>query len=110
MQKRMVKKIDLGLVEELQKIRQFADKLEQQGKELAANESKATALLKQAYKLLEPIGNFQETQIESMLADLKRAGLESSAEYKDLASSYDYISRINATVKRMASEVSRAIN
>ena len=106
----MIKKIDLGLVEELQKIRQFADRIEQQGKELAANENKATALLKQAAKLLQPIGNFQETQIESMLADLKRAGLESSAEYKELSSSYDYISRINATVKRMSSEVSRALN
>ena len=109
MQKKVIK-THLGLAEELQKIRQFADKIEQEGKELFKAQQKATQLLKQANSLLQPIGNFQETQIESMLSDLKRAGLQSSSEYKELSSSYDYIDRINATVKRMSQDVSRALN
>jgi len=103
-------KVDFGIAEELQKIQQMADKLEAQGKELAKAESKATQLLKQANQLLQPIGNFQETQIEAMLSDLKKAGLESSSEYRELNSSYDYLSRINESVKRMSKDVSKALN
>jgi thioester reductase-like protein len=109
MQKKAVK-INLGIAEELKKVQQMADKLEAQAKELAKNEAKATQRLKQASSLLMPIGNFQETQIEAMLSDLKSAGLESSAEYRELSSSYDFISRINATIKRMSSDVSKALN
>ena len=108
MQKKGIK-IKMGIAEELQKIQKMANQLENQGKELFKNEQKATELLKQAYKLLMPIGNFQETQIEAMLSDLKKAGLEGSAEYKELLSSYDYISRINMTVKRMSSGVSKVL-
>ena len=110
MQKKLIKKIDLSIAEELKKIQQMADKLENQGKELAKAEQKATQLLKQANSLLQPIGNFQETQIESMLSDLKKAGLQSTTEYRELSSSYEYINRINATVKRMSREVSKALN
>lgn len=112
MQKKAIKieRVKLGIAEELQKIQKMATQLENQGKELFKSEQKATQLLKQAYALLQPIGNFQETQIEAMLSDLKKAGLENSVEYKDLASSYDYLSRINSTIKRMSSDVSRAIN
>jgi hypothetical protein len=103
-------KVDLGIKEEMAKIKQIADELENQGKELFKNEQKAVAMLKQAYKLLQPIGNFRETQIESIISDLKSAGLEGSPEYKDLVSSYDYVSRLNATTKRVASQVSQALN
>jgi len=103
-------KVEMGIKEELLKIQQMADKLEAQGKELAQAESKATQLIKQASSLLQPIGNFQETQIEAMLADLKSAGLSNSNEYKELQSSYDFLSRINATIKRMSQQVSSALN
>jgi hypothetical protein len=103
-------KVELGIAEEMQKIIEMANKLEAQGKDLFSKEQKATQLLKQANQLLQPIGNFQETQIEAMLADLKKAGLGGSQEYKELESSYDYLSRINATVKRMSTDVSRALN
>jgi hypothetical protein len=109
MQKKGIK-IEMGIAEELQKIQKMADQLEKQGQNLFNNEKKATELLKQASKLLLPIGNFQETQIQAMLTDLKKAGLDSSSEYKELLSSYDYISRINATVKRMSTDVSKALN
>lgn len=103
-------KVDLGIKEEMAKIQQMADQLENQGKELFKNEQKAVAMLKEAYKLLQPIGNFQESQIESIIADLKTAGLDNSKEYKELTSSYDYLSRLNATTKRISSQVSKALN
>jgi len=103
-------KIDLGIKEEMAKIQQMADQLENQGKELFKNEQKAVLLLKEAYKLLQPIGNFQETQIESIIADLKSAGLDNSKEYKELVSSYDYLSRLNSTTKRISREVSKALS
>jgi hypothetical protein len=103
-------KVDLGIKEEMAKIQQMADQLENQGKELFKNEQKAVLLLKEAYKLLQPIGNFQETQIESIIADLKSAGLDNSKEYKELVSSYDYLSRLNSTTKRISREVSKALS
>ncbi len=103
-------KVDLGIKEEMAKIQKMADQLENQGKELFKNEQKAVVMLKEAYKLLQPIGNFQETQIESIIADLKTAGLDNSKEYKELTSSYDYLSRLNATTKRILSQVSKALN
>jgi hypothetical protein len=103
-------KVDLGIKEEMAKIQQMADQLESQGKELFKNEQKAVLLLKEAYKLLQPIGNFQETQIESIIADLKSAGLDNSKEYKELVSSYDYLSRLNSTTKRISREVSKALS
>ena len=110
MQKKVIKKIDLSITQELRKIQQMADKLESQGKELANSQQKATNLLKQADSLLQPIGNFQESKIQEMLSDLKKAGLESSSEYRSLSSAADYLDRINATVKRMSREVSKALN
>ena len=103
-------KVDLGIKEEMAKIQQMADQLENQGKELFKNEQKAVLMLKEAYKLLQPIGNFQETQIEAIISDLKSAGLDNSKEYKELTSSYDYLSRLNATTKRISSQVSKALN
>jgi hypothetical protein len=103
-------KVDLGIKEEMAKIQKLADDLENQGKELLKNEQKAVLMLKEAYKLLQPIGNFQETQIEAIISDLKSAGLDNSKEYKELTSSYDYLSRLNATTKRISSQVSKALN
>ena len=103
-------KVDLGIKEEMAKIQKLADDLENQGKELLKNEQKAVLMLKEAYKLLQPIGNFQETQIEAIISDLKSAGLDNSKEYKYLTSSYDYLSRLNATTKRISSQVSKALN
>jgi len=103
-------KVDLGIKEEMAKIQKLADDLENQGKELLKNEQKAVSMLKEAYKLLQPIGNFQETQIEAIISDLKSAGLDNSKEYKELTSSYDYLSRLNATTKRISSQVSKALN
>ena len=102
--------VEFGIAEELSKIEQLANELEQQGKELFKAQEKATQLLKQANTLLQPIGNFQETMVESALSDLKKAGMENSQAYKELASSYDYLDRINSTVKRMSKDVSRALN
>jgi hypothetical protein len=103
-------KVELGIAEELASYIALANKVEQMGKDLYAKESKATQLLKEANKLLEPLGNFVETQVESALKDLERAGLQSSDAYKELKSSYDYTSRANATVKRMSRNVASAIN
>lgn len=102
--------VELGIKEEMAKIQQMANQLESQGKELFKNEQKAVVMLKEAYKLLQPIGNFQETQIESIIADLKSAGLDNSKEYKELTSSYEYLSRLNASTKRISSQVSKALN
>lgn len=110
MQKKVIRKIDLSITQELRKIQQMADKLESQGKELASSQQKATNLLKQADSLLQPIGGFQESKIEEMLSDLKKAGLESSNEYRSLSNAADYLDRINTTVKRMSREVSKALN
>ena len=103
-------KVEMGIAEELASYITLANNVEQAGKDMYANESKATQLLKQADKLLQPLGNFYETQIESALKDLERAGLQGSDAYKELKSSWDYTSRANATVKRMAQNVSSAIN
>ena len=102
--------VELGIAEELASYIALANKVEQMGKDLYAKESKATQLLKEANKLLEPLGNFVETQVESALKDLERAGLQSSDAYKELKSSYDYTSRANETVKRMSRNVASAIN
>ena len=102
--------VELGIKEEMAKIQQMANQLESQGKELFKNEQKAVVMLKEAYKLLQPIGNFQESQIESIIADLKSAGLDNSKEYKELTSSYEYLSRLNASTKRISSQVSKALN
>ena len=103
-------KVEMGIAEELASYITLANNVEQAGKDMYANETKATQLLKQADKLLQPLGNFYETQIESALKDLERAGLQGSDAYKELKSSWDYTSRANATVKRMAQNVSSAIN
>ena len=103
-------KVEMGIAEELASYITLANNIEQAGKDMYANEAKATQLLKQADKLLQPLGNFYETQIESALKDLERAGLQGSDAYKELKSSWDYTSRANATVKRMAQNVSSAIN
>ena len=103
-------KVEMGIAEELASYITLANNVEQAGKDMYANEAKATQLLKQADKLLQPLGNFYETQIESALKDLERAGLQGSDAYKELKSSWDYTSRANATVKRMAQNVSSAIN
>jgi hypothetical protein len=103
-------KVEMGVSEELASYIALANKVEQMGKDLYANEAKATQLLKQADKLLQPLGNFMEAQIESALKDLESAGLQSSNAYKELKSSYDYTSRVNETVKRMSRDVSSAIN
>jgi hypothetical protein len=103
-------KVEMGVSEELASYITLANKVEQMGKDLYANEAKATQLIKQADKLLQPLGNFMEAQVESALKDLERAGLQSSDAYKQLKSSYDYTSRANETVKRMSRDVSSAIN
>ena len=77
--------VELGIKEEMAKIQQMANQLESQGKELFKNEQKAVVMLKEAYKLLQPIGNFQESQIESIIADLKSA-VFTRAQYIDTAS------------------------
>jgi hypothetical protein len=103
-------KVEMGVSEELASYITLANKVEQMGKDLYANEAKATQLIKQADKLLQPLGNFMEAQVESALKDLEGAGLQSSDAYKQLKSSYDYTSRANETVKRMSRDVSSAIN
>jgi hypothetical protein len=103
-------KVELGIAEELASYVSLANKVEQMGKALTAKEAKATQLLKEASKLLEPLGNFVETQIEAALKDLEQTGLQSTDAYKELKSSYEFASRINETVKRMSRNVSSAMN
>jgi hypothetical protein len=103
-------KVELGIAEELASYVSLANKVEQMGKDLAAKEAKATQLLKEASRLLEPLENFVETQIEVALKDLEQTGLQSTDAYKELKSSYAFASRINETVKRMSKNVSSAMN
>lgn len=103
-------KTDLSISNELDKLLKVAKDVESAGKELYKKQSEAEALLKRAYKLLEPLGNFYETQVEAGLKELQSAGLTNSKAYKELSSSWDYTSRANDSAKRMARAVSSAIN
>ena len=102
-------KVELGINDELNKLIAVANKIESEGKKLYQNINKAENLAKQAYKLLQPLGNFYETQVEQGLKELESAGLKNSNAYRELSSSWDYASRANYTTKRMAREISKAI-
>ena len=103
-------KVDLSIDAQMKEYMKLANDVEQMGKDLYANQYKAENLLKQADNLLEPVGNFMETQIQSALKDLESAGLKSSDAYRKLASSIDYLERANATTKRMSRAVAEALN
>ena len=103
-------KVDLSIDAQMKEYMKLANDVEQMGKDLYANQNKAENLLKQANNLLEPVGNFMETQIQSALKDLESAGLKSSDAYRELASSIDYLERANATTKRMSKAVAQALN
>ena len=103
-------KVELSIDAQMKEYMKLANDVEQMGKDLYANQNKAENLLKQANNLLEPVGNFMETQIQSALKDLESAGLKSSDAYRELASSIDYLERANATTKRMSKAVAQALN
>ena len=105
-----VEKVELSIDAQMKEYMKLANSVEQMGKDLYANQNKAEQLLKQADNLLEPVGNFMETQIESALKDLERAGLKNSDAYRSLSGSWDYLDRANATTKRMSQAVSQALN
>lgn len=103
-------KVELSIDAQMKEYMKLANSVEQMGKDLYANQNKAENLLKQANNLLEPVGNFMETQIQSALKDLESAGLKNSDAYRELASSIDYLERANATTKRMSKAVAQALN